>query len=145
MRLGQVICWVTLGSAIGSSAIAAEFIPPCKNSQLIVGECFTVHGRLQEANGGIAVRIWPMGTNRLLGIFDGDGKYYGDEPILPISVGKLLASGAPQSVGVYGDYEVCPLTKEEPEHMQFVCIEKASNLTAQKLAARYPWTEPLRK
>jgi hypothetical protein len=29
---------------------------------------------------------------------------------------------------VFGDFEVCPLTKDRPGYMQFVCIEAASHL-----------------
>jgi len=125
--ISLVVCFLCLASRVA----ADESLPPCKGSPLIVGKCFTVHGRLSEANGAITVRIWPVGTHRLLGVFDGDGKMHSEDgPTLGASIAKLLYSGKPQNVDVFGDYEVCPLTKLQPEHMQFVCIEKASNLMA---------------
>jgi hypothetical protein len=33
---------------------------------------------------------------------------------------------------IYGDFDVCPFTKEKPGHMQMVCIESASHLTAKR-------------
>jgi hypothetical protein len=32
----------------------------------------------------------------------------------------------------YGDFEVCPFTKERPGEMRMVCVEKAENVTIKK-------------
>ena len=57
-----------------------------------------------------------------------------DNPDLPDSISKLLQSGPPMTIGVYGYYAVCPMTKETPGKMQFVCLQQASHLSAHKLA-----------
>jgi hypothetical protein len=43
---------------------------------------------------------------------------------MPDSLYKKLDA----DVALFGDFEVCPLTKEEPEVMQMICIELASHL-----------------
>jgi len=40
----------------------------CKNNPQIGGACFSVHGRLSAYNGAPSLRIWPIGTHRLLGV-----------------------------------------------------------------------------
>jgi hypothetical protein len=42
----------------------------CKRDPDIVGECFTLHGRIALYNGGWMRRIWRVGTNRMLGVED---------------------------------------------------------------------------
>jgi hypothetical protein len=77
-----------------------------------------------------------IGTKCILGVLGLTGSPIEDNEaensILPPNVTKIRASPASEPFGndVYGDYEVCPLSKERPEYMQFVCIEKASNLLA---------------
>jgi len=110
-------------------SMAAEVTPLCKGSPLVVAACFTVHGRLSLANGAFTVRIWPVGTHRMLGVADGDGKmHWEDGPVLPKAVIRILASRPRGEVGVFGNYELCRLTREEPGHMQSVCVENASQL-----------------
>jgi len=46
----------------------------------------------------------------------------------------LLSRGEPGETVVYGDYEVCPLSKPHPGWMQFVCIESAAHLEARHRA-----------
>ncbi len=43
----------------------------CKSDPDIVGVCFTVHGRLSAWNGAPTMRIWRIGTKRILGVHDG--------------------------------------------------------------------------
>ena len=47
---------------------------------------------------------------------------------MPKSIEEKLKLG----VDIYGDFEVCPLSREKPGEMQFVCIESASNLVVKK-------------
>jgi hypothetical protein len=108
----------------------AEKRPVCRGAAQLVGECFTVHGRLGLAMGTPSIRIWRIGTNRLLGIFDAAPQPRGqDIPWLPPS---KLRNIDPEWMEVYGDYRVCPLTRERPGWMQFVCIESASKLRAHR-------------
>ena len=102
---------------------------PCLESKLLVGACFTVHGRLTQSNGAPSFRIWRVGTNRILGVVDGDGKDESDNAI-PLNVQKV--GGRYVDIPVFGDYVVCPLTSERPGWMQMVCIQSATNLVGRK-------------
>ncbi len=94
----------------------------CKCSDVAVDNSFKVHGRLSLYNGTPSARIWIIGTKRILGVPD---DYL---PNLPDSITHLISWEA----AIYGDFVVCPLTQQNPGHMQLVCIESASNLVAKK-------------
>ena len=119
-----------LTSQFGKSAIGAD-APQCKGSPLVVGACFNVHGRLSIYNGSIVVRIWPVRTNRLLGVLNLTDQ--AADPVLPESINRLLVLGPGSTVAVFGDYEICPVTRQETDHMQLVCLESASHLVARSL------------
>lgn len=91
----------------------------CKSDPDIVGECFTVHGRLSAWNGTPTMRIWRIGTKRILGVHD---------DIMPES----LTFQVGWDVDAYGDFQVCPFTKKRPGEMQMVCIEQAKHLLIKK-------------
>jgi hypothetical protein len=111
--------------AASAATIAQEAIVPCKGAPAIVGECFTVHGRLAVYNG-IPIRIWVAGTRRMLGVKDATG---GGVTVRP-EIQRLLSQGDPMEIAVFGDYDVCPLSKAHPGWMQFVCVESAAHLMA---------------
>ncbi len=115
--------------AASATALAEEPAPPCKGAATVVDACFTVHGRLGVYNG-IPIRIWLVGTQRMLGVKDATG---GGVTVRP-EIQTLLSQGEPGETVVYGDYEVCPLSKPHPGWMQFVCIESASHLVARHRA-----------
>lgn len=93
-----------------------EQVQACKSDPDIIGACFTVHGRLSGWNGSPTLRIWRVGTNRIL------GDHY-DWP-LPENLAKHMN----WDVEAWGDFEVCPFSKETPGVMQMVCIESAKNV-----------------
>jgi hypothetical protein len=109
--------------AVLSSAKPAGGAPPIKAA----GPCHVVRGRLAIWNGNPAVRIWPVGTNRMLGVATAEGEADGDG-LVPRQVQRLI-DPAPEETVVYGDYEVCPLTRLRPGRMQMVFIAKAAHLT----------------
>ena len=92
----------------------------CKNDPQVVGECFPVHGRLSFWNGTPSLRLWNIRTNRILGV---------RTETAPENVMSLWGPDRFEK-DIFGDFEVCPFTKEKPGHMQMVCIESASHLTA---------------
>ena len=94
------------------------------------GACFDVHGRLAIWNGNPAVRIWPAGTRRELGVVAPDGDAAGDH-LLPGPVAALI-QGAPDHTVVFGNYRVCPLSPEKAGRMQIVYIAGASRLRAER-------------
>lgn len=87
----------------------------CETDPDIIGACFTVHGRLSFWNGSPTARIWPVGTNRILGD-------HLDWP-LPADVARHMDFG----VEAWGNFNVCPFTKNQPGVMQMVCIQSASH------------------
>jgi hypothetical protein len=92
----------------------------CKNNSEQVAPCFTIHGRLNYWEGNPSARIWRVGTHRILGVSDA----HADVQQMPPGLEKKLA----WDIFIFGDFEVCPFTKEEPGVMQFVCIASASHL-----------------
>ena len=101
-------------------ADAAEDVYRCAASPEVVAPCFTIRGRLSFWNGAPSARIWPVGTKRLLGI---------RHDVLPPSLRAEIASFDTE---LFADFRVCPFTKSEPGHMQFVCIESWRNPTARQ-------------
>jgi hypothetical protein len=94
----------------------------CENDPDIVAACFTVYGRLSVYNGGPSLRIWRVGTSRILGV---------TTETAPENVSRLWKSD-PFNTEIYGDFEVCPFTKDKAGEMQMVCIESASRLLAKQ-------------
>ncbi len=125
--------------AAGTAASAGD---QCKMSPKLTGPCFTVHGRLSIANGTLNYRIWPVGTHRMLAVVDGSDVF--DEqagPPLPADARGMLNGF---ETDVFGDYEVCPLTRSIPGHMQHVCVVTASKLMAQPRDKKMPPAPPSR-
>jgi len=91
--------------------------------------CRTVHGRMSFYNGAPSVRIWIVGSKRVLGVHDGN---YSDLSYLPANVRTPWeGSGDVWSHSVYGDFRVCPLTPEHHGWMQIVRVESGRNLRIQ--------------
>jgi len=65
------------------------------------------------------MRIWRVGTKRILGVRD---------DIMP----EALTSKMNWDVEAYGDFELCPFTQQRPEEMQMVCIEAAEHVVVKK-------------
>ena len=101
----------------------------CKRRPDVVGKCFDVHGRLSVYNGTPGIRLWPIGTKRLLGIIDPKDVSNTPGPtILPVDIKNKLD----WNKDVFGNFVVCPLTRQEPGRMQTVCIESGKNLTVRE-------------
>lgn len=79
--------------------------------------CYWVTGRLMATNGGTGVKIWPRNTNRLLGV-ENDSE-------LPAEIRRL---GISFDHSIWGDFRVCPTTKERKGWMRFVIVTKGRNL-----------------
>ena len=92
----------------------------CKSDPDIVEACFTIRGRLNVWNGSPSLRIWHVGTKRILGVDD-------DFPLRSELDAYDLLNGA-----VWGNFEVCPFTKDRPGVMRMVCVESANHLTYEK-------------
>jgi len=107
---------------------AAGEAPPCREHKDLAGQCFVVRGRMRAYNGSPTFRIWRLGTRRLLGVAGGE------TPMLP----KGVACENGFECDVFGEFEVCPLTKEEPGVMQRVCVASVKK----RVVVRHPPATP---
>ena len=117
---------------ISSTGARPAFIPAevsCKSRPDVVGKCFNVHGRLSVYNGTPSIRLWPIGTKRLLGVIDPKDASNAPGPtILPLDIKTKLD----WNKDVLGDFMVCPLTRRQSGRMQTVCIESGKNLSVRE-------------
>ena len=142
-------------SALAFCALAAQAIPqsagqrkiPCKTPQN-ASSCYWTRGRITCCNGNPAMRMWKVGTKRILGILSGPDSQRHDledslHPELPSNLERayqaeykrrvaMKDSDAGDSEPTFGDFEVCPLEPERPGWMQPVCIESAKNIFFQR-------------
>lgn len=86
----------------------------CKTNPDVVGNCFKIRGRINEWNGSMTTRIWPVGTNRMLYVAG----------TLPEKIQDRYGF----NVDVFANLEICRLEKDIPGHMRGVCIESAENI-----------------
>jgi hypothetical protein len=83
--------------------------------------CFTHRGRLSGQNG-IAYMIWLVGTKRIIGV---------DQTQIPEMLGKYLDMASADHSDVYGDFEICPLERDQPGRMRAACVAGAARLVVQ--------------
>jgi hypothetical protein len=97
--------------------------PKCKENPKVVATCYSIHGRLRQGADTVRLYLWPIGTQRMLGVTGG--------PILDDAVAPIEPQNLKFKTGVdaiYGDFLVCPFTRERKGHLQLVCIESATHL-----------------
>ena len=99
----------------------------CRQHPQLIGKCFTVHGRLSVYNGAPALRIWKVGTRRVLGVSDQRFALSGYRNV-PENIERQLN----QDANLFGDFLVCPFTNPRPAAMQLVCIEAVKNLIVRR-------------
>jgi hypothetical protein len=108
--------------------------PKCKGNPQVIGACYSVHGRLNPRSADtIRLRLWPVGTKRMLGIAGGPVI---DDAVAPIYPNNIKFDSSTEAI--YGDFEVCPFTPEREGAMQLVCIESASNLVVKRFSNAEP-------
>jgi hypothetical protein len=98
--------------------------PACKGDARLIGQCFVVHGRL-SVHANMRPYLWPVGTRRLLGIASPDGAI-----IMPAELQSLFAAHLDRQA--FGDFEVCPFTRQRPGVMQMVCIAAVTHLAVRE-------------
>ncbi len=99
----------------------------CKGNPKLVAACYLVHGRLSLGADTVTLRLWPVGTKRILGVTGGPILDDSVDPIYPSTL-KLPS----EAEDIYGDFTVCPFTPERKGAMQLVCIESASHVLAKR-------------
>jgi hypothetical protein len=125
-RIATSLVLILCGSvAAMSPPVAVE--KSCHEHPQLIGKCFRVHGRLSTYNGNPAVRLWRLGTKRVLGV--SDQRFSRPEyRNLPEDLTKQL-NGENE---IFGDFLVCPFTRAKPRAMQLICVESAKNLVVKK-------------
>ena len=108
---------------------------PCKMPEN-ASMCYWTRGRLSIYNGNPSLRLWKVGTKRILGIYSGPSTFPprtnrdSEHPELPSNIEGL---DAPLEEGeIFADFEVCPLRPERAGQMQPACIESAKNIFVQR-------------
>ena len=143
-------------SALALCAVAAQAIPqaapkrtiPCKAPEN-AASCYWTHARLSLYNGNPSLRLWKIGTKRILGIYSGPHSERYDpldneHPELPANLDRAYEAeykrrlavkdpdaGLPEPV--FADFEVCPLEPERRGEMLSACIESAKNIFIQRV------------
>jgi len=135
LSASAVVAYVAVGAAaiLLASAAPGESRPAdidpkagCKSNPALVGACFTIHGRIMAANGTPGMRIWRVGTKRILGVLPSE------DEIVPEPLKEYLKRYFGPLTNIYGDLLVCPFTEPRPGEMQMVCIEAASHLVVEQ-------------
>src|SRR5215510_12310444 len=98
----------------------------CRQHPQLIGKCFSVHGRLSVYNGAPAMRIWKIGTKRILGVSDQRFALPGYR-----NIPETIQNQLNQDVDIFGDFLVCPFTPSKAGEMQLVCIEDGRKLNVQ--------------
>ena len=97
---------------------------PCATRSDLIGPCFDLRGRVSIGNGNPNVRIWRVGTTRILGVV---GAECDEHPCGPSAMPDSLWTQMDEDHDVFADLTVCPVTKERAGWMQMVCIDSARN------------------
>ncbi len=128
MKKLLVSLFLVVGSVASTSGgtIVSGLQPdePCMGNRTLVGECFTVHARLQMTTGTPGYWMWRVGSNRILGVSEPAFEKDSESPWMPESLLRKLD----WDIYMYGDFLVCPVTKERPGAMQTVCIDSVKHL-----------------
>jgi hypothetical protein len=95
-------------------AAAAKASTPC--TQTNFGKCFSIHARYAVYTGDGMEELWPVGTHRLLWAASGTDQL------------DALLRDHESDFYIFGDFVVCPLSKEIPGEMRHICIQKMRNL-----------------
>jgi hypothetical protein len=109
---------------------SGEQKPPkksCKEHPKLSGSCFKVRGRMSFSNGTPSIRIWPIGTNRMFGISEGQYYLEGYENVPEELIHQISWGNA-----MYADFTLCPFTDDKLGKMRRVCVETAENISIRK-------------
>ena len=101
---------------------------PCREHPQVNGSKFVVHGVMQVWNGAPSVRIWKIGTKRILGV--SEGTYYRDGFC---NMPTWLAEKLNTENDIIGDFVVYPFTPDKAGVMRLVCVDTAYNLIFKKI------------
>jgi hypothetical protein len=105
-------------------------VASCTPLQAQAGEgppCAVVHGRLFIANGTPSIRIWKVGTRRILGVVSPHTHDSEGPDVVPNNVWNMI-EGPDAGQELYGDFKVCPITPPHRGWMQLVTLASGEHL-----------------
>ena len=117
---------VAAGSSQPQQSLATEN-RSCKDHPKVIGSCFTVNGRLSAYNGAPTLRIWKIGTRRMLGVSE---QRFHEEGY--INIPDEIRNQVNFETDLFGTFLVCPFTRQRTGEMQLVCVESGKNLETRK-------------
>lgn len=118
-----VMFFTAITFASESASGASENLKACHDDPKLVDACFSFRGRLSYYNGAPTVRIWRVGTKRILGVTEHlNTNGYATIP-------KNLLEKMTFETDMFADFMICPYTKEDSESMQLICVDSASKIT----------------
>jgi hypothetical protein len=126
-RIATSLLLILCGS-VSALSPPVSFEKSCREHPQLIGKCFEVRGRLSTHDGNPAVRLWRIGTKRILGVSDQRFSLPGYRNI-PEDLSKQL-DGENE---ILGDFLVCPFTRSRPGEMQLVCIGSAKNVMVKRM------------
>ena len=117
---------VILAGVVATASVEASAQPVseqagCRHHKSFAGMCFMLRGRVGLYQGWPDMRIWPIGSKRLLGVLPSENE---DVPETLANLFRTMADGA----HIYGKFEASPLSTEQPGQMQYVCIRSARDI-----------------
>jgi hypothetical protein len=101
----------------------------CQTDPDLAGACYSIRGRVGLGSNGISMRLWQVGTEKVMNLGEG---------MLPDELSSLVTP----ETRVYANMIVCPLASNIPRVMPTVCIESASNLQREKVTTRQAAVKP---
>jgi hypothetical protein len=93
----------------------------------LLTSCRVVHGQMFLTNGTPSVRIAVIGTRRILGVTQQD-QTIDQLPVPSALLQRLIKPKANEDLAIYGDFNVCAVTKSVPGVMQMVTVKNALHL-----------------
>jgi hypothetical protein len=99
----------------------------CEDHPMVSGPCFKVRGRMAFYNGAPSLRIWPVGTKRILGVSEGRFYLEGYD-----NVPRELVRQLTWDTVMFADFTICPFTDDQPGVMRLICVESAENISIRK-------------
>ena len=106
----------------GQSDAPKSNLKPCRIQPSLVGKCFNVRGRLSLYNGTPTIKLWRVGTKRMLGV----SASYSREGYS--SIPEALEKQLNWENELWGNYLVCPFTPQRPKEMQMIGFEDVKRL-----------------
>jgi hypothetical protein len=121
MRVGHLLLSLVLCGALSATeAFTGEAL----------NERFVIHGRLSAYNGTPSLRIWIVGSKRILGVSAPEGR---EEEAMPKALLDIFEDGDGWFTrDFYGAFTVEPLEPDQKGHMRPVRVIAVKNLVVVK-------------